>query len=315
MQKIILYGAGNVGQRDYNFLAEQGLSKAVVAFCDQKADSIDKINGIKVMSYETYAKNLGLPFVITVSENTVAYDEISIKLASDNQIYYKNLDDYLMKVANCDRVKIYRDYCAFFHIESMDKYFTVAESDDALNIFWGNDSNFYKLFKELSLTNVVELACGRGRHVPFYVDKAKEITLVDILAKNIDFCRKRFLEYSHIHYYQNNGYDLSELTDDTYTALFTYDAMVHFELLDIYNYLRETYRILCSGGMALFHHSNYTDDYEVSFMHTANLGGRNFMSKKIFAHLAYRAGLEVVQQDIIDWSEPNIDCITLCRKP
>ena len=32
---------------------------------------------------------------------------------------------------------------------------------------------------------MVELACGRGRHVLHYIDKAENVILVDILDKNI----------------------------------------------------------------------------------------------------------------------------------
>lgn len=52
------------------------------------------------------------------------------------------------------------------------------------------------MFQQLDLTNVVELACGRGRHVPMYIDKAGGVTLVDILQKNIEICQERFKEYS-----------------------------------------------------------------------------------------------------------------------
>ena len=112
----------------------------------------------------------------------------------------------------------------------------------------------------------------------------------------------------------NNGYDLTELPSNKYTSLFTYDSMVHFELFDIYSYLKETYRILVPGGYALFHHSNNSSDYKNSFEYNRNLGGRNFMDKQIFAYLAYKAGFEIVEQHVLDWDMPEQDCITLVRK-
>ena len=158
----------------------------------------------------------------------------------------------------------------------------------------------------------MELACGRGRHVPHYINDAKEIILVDILQKNIDFCRCRFKDEDKISYYVNNGYDLSEIKSESQTALFTYDAMVHFEMMDIFQYLKETYRILVNGGKALFHHSNNTEDYRVTFL--TGTGGRNYMSKQLFAYLANRAGLTVLEQQVIDWSKKDLDCITLVEK-
>lgn len=39
------------------------------------------------------------------------------------------------------------------------------------------------------------------------------------------------------------------------------------------------------------------------------------MSKDIFAHLADRAGLQILEQQLIDWGGiHDLDCITLLRK-
>lgn len=206
-----------------------------------------------------------------------------------------------------------RNYVAKYHIENMDGYFQRAESMDNLSIFWARESVFYQMFTRLDLTNVIELACGRGRHVQQYVDAAKSITLVDILEENIIFCKERFKGNTKINYYKNNGYDLLELKSDTYTSLFTYDAMVHFELLDVFNYLKETHRVLTRGGRALFHHSNNTEDYRISF--ATGSSGRNYMSKELFAHLANRAGLKIIEQHLIDWTGiKGLDCVTLVEK-
>ena len=180
--------------------------------------------------------------------------------------------------------------------------------------FWGADSEFKRCFQELDLTNVIELACGRGRHVSHYVEPADEVTLVDILPQNIEFCKERFKDKSNITYYQNNGYNLEKLENDAYTALFCYDAMVHFEMMDIYDYLVDIYRVLVSGGKALLHHSNYDSDYRASFENSVQ--SRSFMNEKIFAYLAYRAGFKILRQKIIDWGEDKeLDCISLLQKP
>lgn len=41
--------------------------------------------------------------------------------------------------------------------------------------------------------------------------------------------------------------------------------MVHFEMINIYRYLKDIFRVLKPGGMALIHHSNNLDDYKASF--------------------------------------------------
>lgn len=207
-----------------------------------------------------------------------------------------------------------RNFCAQYHQNSMDSYFDSAERPDSLDTFWRKDSPFYRLFSKLNLENVVELACGHGRHVPQYINQAGQITLVDILEKNIQICRERFADFPQVSYYKNNGSDFADLPGNHYTALFTYDSMVHFESIDVYYYLQDTYRILRPGGMALFHHSNNTHDYKQSFNNSVH-GARSYMSAQLFAHYAHRTGLSIVTQQPIDWGLPNLDCLTLVEKP
>ncbi len=38
------------------------------------------------------------------------------------------------------------------------------------------------------------------------------------------------------------------------------------------------------------------------------------MSKQLFAYLANRAGLTVLEQRVIDWGKKDLDCITLVEK-
>lgn len=313
MEKIVFYGAGVNGKNNYLFLKTQGLSKIVNAFCDKNADEIQKVDEIEVISFED-AQKMNLPFVITVDEKTNGYKEIIEILEKSDVVYYANLREYAIKRLNYDQVKWNREYCAYTHISNMDDYFDDAESKEKLNIFWAEDSLFFNMFQKLNLEKVVELACGRGRHVPQYISKAKEIVLVDILDKNIEFVRRRFSDCENIHFYKNNGYNFEELPDSSYTAIFSYDAVVHFEMWDIYNYLQDMYRILVPGGMALIHHSNDSSDYRNSFQKCTNPGGRSFMDKKIFAYLAYRCGFEIVEQHVIDWSAPEMDCVSLIRK-
>ena len=214
-----------------------------------------------------------------------------------------------------DMVALNRDYCAFGHVTSMDTYFEEAESPAALNIFWDENTVFNKMFRKLDLQNVIELACGRGRHVQMYEEKASHIVLVDILQKNIEYCKERFTDNKKIEYYCNNGYNLEELDNDTYTALFCYDAMVHFEMMDIYEYLKDIHRVLRAGGMALLHHSNNTADYKASFKNASeDYHGRNYMSKDLFAYLAYRAGFDIVCQELQNWGIKDLDCVTLLKK-
>ena len=271
-----------------------------------------KIKGIEVQSFEK-CKELKLPFAVCV-KNQKYRDEIVTSLRTENVEWYEDIFRCLQLKFGFDSTMLNRRRCEYFHIDSMNRYFEEAESDASLDMFWNDKSPFYQMFKKLDLDEVIELACGRGRHVLKYANMSNHITLVDVLEKNIQYCKNRFSNIQNISYYKNNGVDLSNLNDNKYSSLFTYDAMVHFEMLDIYNYLKETYRVLKDEGMALFHHSNMALSYKQTFMESGNPGGRNFMSKEIFGYLAYKAGFDILEQKVIDWSLPNMDCITLVQK-
>lgn len=309
MKKIIIYGAGKRGKRYAKTLIEHGIS--VEGFCDSYK------TGNVMFEYEDEQREWPI-----FNLNDIDRNQYTIIIAIENSNQYQEVErrvkGYGINVSTIERIlfqdegtiEANRKYVAESHIENMNSYFELAEGTEALNVFWEKGSIFNQIFQELDLARVVELACGRGRHVQKYIESAQNIILVDILEKNIDYCKKRFGEERKISYYVNNGYDLSQIHTDSCTALFTYDSMVHFEMLDIFQYLKETKRILAKGGKALFHHSNNTENYKVTF--STGKHGRNYMSKQLFAYLANRAELTVIKQIEIDWDgEEKLDCITL----
>lgn len=310
--QVVLYGAGKRGKKYAGLLHSHGID--VVGFSDsyKSGNVLFDVDGLAVekpiLDVEEIKEK---DYFVIIS--IVDYEEATWVCRKLNEIGVKVVSLKQMLYPEKDIVSANRDYIAEMHIDGMDDYFTVAEDRAHMDIFWQNDSLFYQLFVQLNLEKVVELACGRGRHVPEYLSKAQNIVLVDILKKNIDYCRQRFCSENKIQYYVNNGFNLKEIDSDSCTALFTYDAMVHFEMMDIFQYLLETKRILRKGGKALFHHSNNTDRYDVTFL--SGRHGRNYMSKQLFAHLADRAGLRVVEQHVIDWAgEKELDCVTLVEK-
>jgi ubiquinone/menaquinone biosynthesis C-methylase UbiE len=199
--------------------------------------------------------------------------------------------------------------------DSSTGYYDVAEeehSECGMETFWNPESVFYKCFKQLDCSSIVELACGHGRHVQKYLDRANNIILVDINQYNIDFCKERFSKENKIKYLVNKGNNFEGIESNSQTAIFTYDAMVHFEMLDILQYIKEANRILVNGGKILFHHSNA--DYLPWMGWNRPPHYRNFMSADIFAYLALRHGFVVLSQDIFSWGVEDLDCLSLCEK-
>lgn len=193
-------------------------------------------------------------------------------------------------------------------------YYADADAAAWLAPFWAEGSPFLALFRQLHLDAALELACGHGRHAAQALPLAGRITLVDVLASNIAACRARFGDDPRIGYVVNNGNDLPGIADGSITALFCYDAMVHFELLDVLAYLREAARALTPGGRALLHVSNNAENPEGSYR--GNRHWRNFGGLDVIRHLAVRCGFTVLQAQTLDWAgEPALDGLLLLEKP
>jgi hypothetical protein len=187
MKQFILYGAGKLGKRAYNFLKAREMEQIVCCFCDKNYLDLGEIDGKKVVPYDS-VKDLGIPFIVTAGNSDVRNEIISI-LQNDNQTFYEDflrwMDSYFE-----DPVEKDRNVIAYCHVDN--PYYKDVDNEDSLNIFWGNDSIFFSMFQKLDLQNVIELACGEGRHVSKYIDRAGHVTLVDILKNNLDVCRKRY---------------------------------------------------------------------------------------------------------------------------
>ena len=308
-KQFIIYGAGCNGKWSLDFLKWRNIDDRVWGFCDKEYDKIKYVDDKKVVSYEK-AKQLNYPFLISCTNEEIEKEILEMIKKDNGEVYCFN---EFYKILNEDQTVFFRKWCAYHHAKDNNQWFIDAENEKAIDVFWGSESLFYKNFKKLNLKNVIELACGRGRHVPHYINLAEKITLVDILEENISFCKERFKEEENIFYLQNNGYNFEKLLSNNYTAIFSYDSMVHFELMDIYEYLKDMYRVLIVGGRALLHHSNYDENYMVDFAHTSH--ARCFMNKDVFAYLAFRVGFKIISQEIIDWYDTKkLDCITLLEK-
>lgn len=197
-----------------------------------------------------------------------------------------------------------------------DPYYDRAEQADWLGSFWKLNvpqRPFRRLFDTLNLRTTLELACGHGRHAAQIQQQVPALILMDVVAENVAFCKQRFTGLPNVAVVQNDGCTFRPLPDNSVTAIFCYDAMVHFEFDVVLSYIRDTARVLEPGGRALFHHSILSAFPGRN--HRENPGGRNFMSHEVFLHVARRAGLSVVESIPIDWDVPHTDALTLLEKP
>jgi ubiquinone/menaquinone biosynthesis C-methylase UbiE len=188
-----------------------------------------------------------------------------------------------------------------------------AQVEKLTYVFWVENGAFRKLFDQLDRRRLIELACGQGRHTVLVPPGYESILAIDTSVDAISECRKRYGALSHVQFVLSKDGCSIPAPASSHTAIFSYDAMVHFEPLTINAYLSEASRVLTPGGRGLFHHSNYSGNPTGKF--TDGLHWRNYMTRDLFAHFCSRSGLKVVQQVEMDWNDaPKLDCLTLFEK-
>ena len=103
------------------------------------------------------------------------------------------------------------------------------------------------------------------------------------------------------------------LPDESQTFLFTFDSMVHFDAEVIDSYLSEFSRILCPGGAAFVHHSNYRENKGGDFRD--NPHWRSYMTAELFEKLALQSGFDWIEQVMMNWGHAaDLDCLSLIGK-
>jgi hypothetical protein len=164
----------------------------------------------------------------------------------------------------------------------------------------------------IDYSRTIDFAAGYGRNTAKLLEAgAAHVTMVDVNPDCIAHLEKYF-PHDRTSVLLNDGMGLSALETAAFTFLYTFDAMVHFDLELIFAYVPEFSRVLMPGAYAFVHHSNYTANPGGDFRQ--NPHWRNFMSADIFKHVALRSGFDVIQQKIFSWGEPDNDCITLMRR-
>ena len=111
----------------------------------------------------------------------------------------------------------------------------------------------YSIWKELLVqhlllphvtkqTHVLEIAPGHGRWTEYLVSLAGHVTVVDLSATCLDFCRKRFHAHDNIDYVLTRGDRLPLYAKDRIDFVWSFDLFVHMERQIIRAYLAEIRR-------------------------------------------------------------------------
>jgi ubiquinone/menaquinone biosynthesis C-methylase UbiE len=196
-------------------------------------------------------------------------------------------------------------------------YYAQAEEEGQIDFFWRPGSPFMRGLAAMDLSDTLELSAGHGRHAlrllatPACSDRLRTLIVMDVNDNLIARCKERISD-ARASFLVTDGASFRGVPDHSLSAIYCFDSMVHFEVVTVMAYLADCARVLKPGGMALFHHSNF-DRSPGAVWHAAP-HARNFMSVRLFQHLAMREGLEVCWSSVIDWAEMrDLDAITLLR--
>lgn len=181
------------------------------------------------------------------------------------------------------------------------------------HLFWEDSTIFRSMFERMDLTATLELACGHGRHAEQCVDRTGSLVVMDIFQDNLDISLARLPVDGSVSSHKNDGHTFNPIADASLTAIFCYDAMVHFSPDIVESYIKDAVRVLKPGGKALFHHSNYPAPLDQHY--GQNPHARNHMTKELFQTLCDKHGMNVVESQVMGWGGvEGLDCVTLMQK-
>ena len=118
-------------------------------------------------------------------------------------------------------------------------YFAKYDTADATDPFWKPGTLFARAFRQLDLACTLEIACGTGRHSARIVDKVGALYMIDTSPDALAVAKARFSEYPHAQVLNPSDGESIPLDACLVTAVFCFDAMVHFEATTVANYLSE----------------------------------------------------------------------------
>lgn len=270
-----------------------------IGYFDEKYTKLIESHEINTKGH---AVNVFSPIIVEKCGNNL------IKLSSSPKENIKKVIDELIKWKTAIQ-------CGHSHDVSKG-YFIDAEP--YMEFQWNNI--IWPVIKDLDFTSVLDLACGHGRNSEYLRKYTKDLHLVDINKSCIDACFDRFdkiKDDTKIHYHVTSGNNLNMIDSNTITLIYSWDSMVHFDKLIVFDYLLEIKRVLKTGGSAFLHHSNLGEKNPDSNW-ANNSGTRSDMSGLIMKKYAEDIGLDLVFQKIQGlaegWGEEALDCVSVIRK-
>ena len=120
-----------------------------------------------------------------------------------------------------------------------------SQAENWTFIFWGENTVFRQLFDQLDLASVLELACGWGRHAEQCIDSCRKMVIMDVFEENLEKTSMRLEDKGaeKLKALLGDGFSFQPVGENELTAIYCYDAMVHFSPDIVESYLMDAKRV------------------------------------------------------------------------
>jgi hypothetical protein len=213
------------------------------------------------------------------------------------------------------------------NIKAWNESYKWVEQGDEWSRAWGGPSSQWfgtilpRLKSFVPAQTILEIAPGFGRWTQFLRMLCNDLVVVDISAKCIEACQRRFATDPRIQYHVNDGRSLSMIADDSIDVAFTFDSLVHVEADVLLAYVEQLARKITADGVAFIHHSNmgeYVDRSSGQLL--PQIKNPHWRALSVSAETVRQAceatGVVCLSQETINWGGNElIDAITVLARP
>jgi len=119
----------------------------------------------------------------------------------------------------------------------------------------------------LQSASLLEIGCGVGRMTRHLASRFRNVTAIDVAASMIEQAKSLNPELKNVTFEVGSGVDLAQFPDGSFDYIISYIVFQHIPRVEIiYNYIRESLRVLKPGGRFRFQARNcppgaYADTY------------------------------------------------------
>ena len=201
-----------------------------------------------------------------------------------------------------------------------------SEDGDEWSQPWGGvESQWYgsifpRIHAFIPTNNILEIAPGFGRWTQYLKEYCNNLSVVDLNLNCIEKCKDRFTQSSNINYYVNDGTSLTMIPDNSFDFVFSFDSLVHVELIILEAYVNQLAEKLTQDGVGFLHHSNIGEymgrqryrnkiprkikHYLINKEILNNYHLRSFsVTASKFEKLCDSAGLCCISQELVNWRQ------------